>query len=88
MTAPYTTTDINLAAYLLYSGVEPVTIGIQNVGRGQTKAILHYRNSDVQPYLETFYTEPTTTVELQRYNRSRAEIMRRINITKGKNNER
>lgn len=87
MTAPYTTTDINLAAFLFYSGISPIDIGIQNVGKNNTKAILHFNNEEAQPLVEKFYSGPHLTVELQRYNRSRAEIMRLINGVKRKNND-
>lgn len=84
MTAPYTTTDINLAAYLLYCGVEPIDIGVQSVGRSQNKAILHFDAEAAAPCVEGFYDRVDRMVELRKYNKARADIMRRINLTKSK----
>lgn len=83
MTAPYTTTDLNLAAFLIYSGVDVLDIGVQIVGpRNNTKAIIHFDSLAAEPYVDQFYQNPSPMVDLGKYNKTRSELMKRINLTK------
>lgn len=83
----YVTTDLNVAAYLIYCGIEPTDLTLQP--RFAVKKVVFYFNAErAKPVVEDFFREPSPMVDLHRYNNCRAEAVKLANKEKNNGNER
>jgi hypothetical protein len=66
------TTDINLAAYLLYHDKRPDAVEVQGQ---QNKVAFFYDTEEAALIIADFYRDPSPMVDLRRYNHCRADVL-------------